>query len=129
MEMRLSLAHFNFLRIMSDQDYSAPINLPIIGRSGVTDNNPITQTRAWFKINGCVAIGGLLLRLNGKRLSFKLNDPVLIIHSNNIGQVFIQTISQILMIKESDLLFPEVIDDVDSSVVMDDIAGVHVLAG
>lgn len=114
---------------MADQDHNVH-GLPIIAKTGINDTNLVTQTRAWYKTNGAVAIAGVLARINGKRLSFNLRPtPILAIHSNNRGQLFIQTTTTLFMYQLSDLLADEVISDIDGSVVIDDVTGQHVLTG
>lgn len=113
---------------MANQDIKQPGSLSVLTKTGIQDIAVITQTRAWFKLNGVNGIFGRLERLNGKRLSFALSpDRVVSLHSNNQGQLFVQTDKALLLYKESDLASDEIIADEDSSVVIDDGTGEHLI--
>lgn len=114
---------------MSDQDLQTSGSLSITAKNGLNDNNIISQTRSWYRLNGVASLDGLLERITGKRLSFKLAGSVLAIHSNNMGALFIQTNTTLYIYQASLLLAAEVTDDVDGSVVIDDATGEHVIEG
>lgn len=115
---------------MANQDLSVPGSIPIIAKDGVVDNNKLTQTRAWFKINGGLAIFGRLERLNAKRLSFSLNpESILAIHSNDFGGLFVQTNQKLYLYQESDLFADEITADADGSVMIDESTGQHMIVG
>lgn len=112
---------------MADQDLNKT-GLPVITYNGIVDNNPITQTRSWYKLSGCLGLSGVLERATAKRLSFKfIGESILALHSNQQGSLFIETNLRLLMIAESDLTSLEVIDDTTGQVVVDDVTGQHVI--
>lgn len=115
---------------MANQELNTQGTVQVPPEDGVHDNIQITQTRSWFKVNGVVSIFGRMERLNGKRPSFSLAPrPILSIHSDDMGGLYVQTDQALLFYKESELLSDEVIADEDASVVIDDITGTHTING
>lgn len=112
-----------------NQDLSSP-SKTTVSKHGQMDINPLTALAHWFKVNGMLSLVGRLERLTGKRLSFSFYPrPILAIHFNQLGGVYIQTDQALLFISpESSLLGDEVTDDVDGSIVIDDANSQHVIA-
>src|SRR6266404_5849656 len=107
---------------MANQDYNIKGSQVVQARDGQNDILPITGSPHWFRLNGIIGLSHKLERISGKRLSFGLRPrSILSIHSNNQGQVFVQTDQNLLLFQEYELLTDQVIADEDGSVVITDL--------
>jgi hypothetical protein len=75
--------------------------------AGMNDNIPLDEQADWFQTRGLHSLNdNSLRRCNGKLLSHKFVSPILAIHGNLRGRLFIETATTLYMFEHIDDAIP-----------------------
>lgn len=96
------------------EDTLAKTGIPL-NPTGMNDNTPLEKEPNFYETRGVHSLSELCLqRCNGKKLHTKFDSPVLAIHGDLMGVVYIETVNQILMITGFQEVEPDTVTFVDT---------------
>lgn len=88
--------------------------------AGMNDNSPLSSDPDYYQTRGTHSISELCLqRCNGKQLLRKFDTPILGIHGDIKGFIFVETVDTLYMLTAGELLPP------DDTITFNDTPSVH----